>query len=88
MIRAKRARFGFTDPLVVNRTVQWGISGAMVVTNIAIGYSAHLVYGPAAPPWTQVLASCALLVGAGCIWLGFFPPAAYRTRLERAFGTA
>ena len=73
----KRARLGLSDPLVANRTMLFGICNAAVVTSIAISYSAQLVHGITPPPWTATLASSALLVGAGAIWLGFFPPASY-----------
>jgi hypothetical protein len=83
-ILQKRARLGMAEPLVANRTLMWGYSGATVVLTIAISFGARVVYGPVAPAWTAILSSASLLIGAGTIWLGFFPPAAYRTRVERA----
>jgi len=80
----RRVRLGLADPLVANRTLLYGVSSAAVVVSIAISYSAQFVYGAQPPTWTATLASASLLVGAGAIWLGFFPPASYRARVENA----
>lgn len=83
----KRARLGLVEPMVANRTMLFGVCSAAVVVSIAISYSAQLIYGLVPPPWTATLASFSLLVGAGAIWLGFFPPAAFRTWLEDELGS-
>ena len=80
----KRARLGLSDPLVANRTMLFGLCSAAVVVSITISYSSQLVFGATPPVWTATLASSSLLIGAGAIWLGFFPPASYRARIERA----
>jgi hypothetical protein len=81
----KRARLGMADPVVMNRTLLWGASSLLVVVCISINYASRIVYGVAPPSWTSTLAASALMLGAVAIWLGFFPPASYRARLERAF---
>lgn len=83
-VLARRARLGLADPLVVNRTRQWGISGVAIVLTVGISFTGRLVYGPVIPPWVGLAGSMCCLVAAGAIWLGFFPPAAYRERLLRA----
>ena len=86
LVLRKRARLGLSDPLVADRTMQFGISGAAVVASIGVSWTAQFIYGAPPPVWTATLASCALLVGAVGIWLGFFPPAAYRARVESSLG--
>jgi hypothetical protein len=82
----RRARLGLVDPMVANRTMQFGISGAAVVVSIAISYLSQLYYGGAPPPVIPTAAAAMLMVGAGSIWFGFFPPAFYRDRIERKLG--
>ena len=82
----KRARLGLADPMVADRSMQFGICSGAVVVGIFISYTAQLVYGAAPPVWTATLASLSLLVGAGAIWLGFFPPASHRARVEHSLG--
>ena len=56
---------------------------------VALGYAVsialRLVYGTglAAHPWAVTLVSSLLLVTAAALALAFFPPAAYRRRMER-----
>jgi hypothetical protein len=80
----KRARLGLADPLVANRMMLFGVSSVAVVVSIGFGYAAQIAYGLTPPPWTGAAGSSALLVGAGAIWLGFFPPEGYRTRVINA----
>jgi len=82
----KRARLGLSSPLVADRTRQFGINNLTVLASISISCTGHFAWGNAAPLWISLLSSMSLLVGAGAIWLGFFPPAAYRARLERVSG--
>jgi hypothetical protein len=82
----KRARLGLAQPMVANRTMQFGNCSSAVVVSIVVSYSAYLVYGMTPPVWTATLASTCLLAGAIAIWLGFFPPSGYRARVERALG--
>ena len=49
---------------------------------------ARLTYGAVAPIWTSLLTSAVLLTGGVAIWLGFFPPAWYQTRVQRALGAS
>lgn len=82
----RRARLGMADPEVVNRAAQWSLASAAVVLMIAIGFAARLVFGRTPPPSISTVTSLLGVVAAVAIWLGFFPPAAYRARLARAYG--
>jgi hypothetical protein len=81
----KRARIGLADPIVVNRLAQWGVSGIAVVGMIVIALVSRMIHGPTPQPWTQAVAALLGLLAAATIWMGFFPPAALRTRLQRAY---
>ena len=59
-----------------------------VVVTIAISFGGRLAYGLTPPQWTGLCSSGALLVGAVSIWLGFFPPAFHRARIEHAAAEA
>ena len=83
----KRARIGLSDPVVVHRTAQWGVSNAAAVLMTLISIGARIAYGPELPTWASMLNACVGLAASGAIWLGFFPPAPVRQRLARAYGS-
>jgi hypothetical protein len=83
----KRARLGMADPLVVNRTAQWGLASLAIVMMIVISFTARLVYGLTSPEWVAALSAFIGVVAATSIWLGFFPPRAIRDRLARAYAS-
>jgi hypothetical protein len=87
LVLRKRARLGLADPLVVNRTMKWGISYGMVAVSTLVAFAARLQYGHPPPAWASALGSGLLVAAAGGIWFAFFPPAFYRARLKRASGT-
>jgi hypothetical protein len=81
----RRARLGLADPVVVNRILLWGVSGVIVVAMTMVSFVARLLWGPVLPP-AAGLANALLGIGAALvIWLGFFPPRAFRERLARAY---
>ncbi len=63
----------------------WGAVEAFLLGRVFRKRARH-IYGLAPPAWTATLASCALLVGAAAIWLGFLPPAFHRDRIQRTLG--
>ncbi|HEY8494582.1 MAG TPA: hypothetical protein VIN04_11860 [Myxococcota bacterium] len=81
----RRARLGLADPLVVNRTGQWGVASLAVALMVAITVASRLLHGVYPPAWVSAAGSGLCLVAALAIWLGFFPPRAFRERLARAY---
>lgn len=76
----RRRRLGLCDPLVCNRFLLWGISGALwVLLELAlfpqeIGYEAKQEFSAA----LGILSGLLEVAPVALIWLAFFPPAFYR----------
>ena len=81
----RRARLGLADPLVTNRTGQWGVASLAAALMIAITVASRLLHGVHPATWVPALGSGLCLVAALAIWLGFFPPRAFRERLARVY---
>lgn len=85
VVLRKRARFGLAAPHLPDRARLWSIAFGAVVVMIASSFTARLVLGPNVmpPPAVSTFQSLCGMVCASAIWLGFFPPAAYRRHFER-----
>jgi hypothetical protein len=81
----RRAKLGLADPLVVSRILFWGASAVIVVAMTSLAFVARLVAGPVQPPAVGVVNALLGMGSALVIWLGFFPPRAFRERLARAY---
>jgi hypothetical protein len=80
----KRVRLGLADPLVVNRTGQWGLASLAIALMIALSCAGRVLYGTQPVAWLSVIGSALCLAAAVSIWLGFFPPRSLRDRLAEA----
>jgi len=81
----RRLRLGFSDPLVCNRLLLWGMFGtAQVVTSLGtLGqYAAYERASVFTIGWDLMLGAFEIL-SVGLIWLVFFPPARYRAWVEK-----
>jgi len=75
----RRAALGLADPQITSRVFQWAIAGGAVVVVILSAFLTRVVLGLGArPPSLATFQSLCGLGAAGAIWIGFFPPAAYR----------
>jgi hypothetical protein len=81
----RRATIGLADPVVVSRILFWGMSAAVVVAMTTLAFVARLLAGPVQPPAVGVVNALFGMTSALVIWLGFFPPRAFRERLARAY---
>jgi hypothetical protein len=72
---------GLCEPLVCNRFLLWGVSGAqwvtleLVILPQEIGYEVTREFSTS----LGVLSASLEVVPAALIWLTFFPPACYRS---------
>lgn len=78
----RRVALGLMSPLVANRFLLWSVWGGSCATVLLLGYAAAYSDWPS-EALAGVRAAAGLLAG-GAIWLTFFPPVAYRRRLERS----
>lgn len=77
----KRARVGLASPLLADRARLWAFAFGAVLCMVTISFLEFIVSGnDGGSAWVSTLQSMFGLVCAGAIWLGFFPPAAYRER--------
>jgi hypothetical protein len=81
----RRARLGLVDGELVNRFLLWGFAGGSAFLLFAFGMANRLTDGGLAS-LSMVGQPLAGLVSGACIWLAFFPPAAYVRFVAR--GTA
>jgi hypothetical protein len=81
----RRAKIGLADPVVVSRILFWGVSAAIVTTMTLLAFVARLLAGPVQPPAVGAVNALLGMGSALVIWLGFFPPRAFRERLARAY---
>ena len=76
----RRGALGLGDPLIAHQILLWGCfsltMGMLAVTSLAAGWVLREGYTSFAP--AQFITPTASLVASICLWLGFFPPAAYR----------
>jgi hypothetical protein len=82
----RRLRLGFSDPLICNRFLLWGLFGAaQLCTSLAtLGqYAAYEQSSVFSVGWDLLLGALEIL-SVGLIWLVFFPPAFYRNWLASA----
>lgn len=76
----RRAAIGLGDPVIAHQILLWGVfsltMGLLAVSSLSAGW----VLGPAYAQWTPglFLTPAITLIASICLWLGFFPPAAYR----------
>jgi len=86
----RRAALGLADPVIAHRILMWGLfslcMGALAITSLTAG----LVLGDAYQAWApgRFITPVASLFASVCLWLGFFPPAAYSRLVARRSGLA
>lgn len=86
----RRAALGLADPVMAHRILMWGLfslcMGGLAITSITAGW----VLGDAYRAWApgRFITPTASLFAAVCLWLGFFPPAAYSRFVARRSGLA
>jgi len=78
----RRLTLGLADPVVVNRFLLWGL-GVLAVLGIWLDSARQLLAQGDAQASDGVVAVLGFLC-AGCLWLAFFPSAAWRRRLRGA----
>ena len=76
----KRGALGLGDPMIAHQILLWGCfsltMGALAVTSLTAGWVLREGYTQSVP--AQFITPTASFVASICLWLGFFPPAAYR----------
>lgn len=77
----RRCAIGLSDPLVANRLLLWGV-GLGAAFFIWVNSAIQLFQRIAEPMW--LLIAVLGMTCAGALWLGFFPPEAYRRRFVPA----
>jgi hypothetical protein len=84
----RRLRIGLADPVVVDRMWLWGASSLAIALGFAIFAAGTLSPGGVnATPVVLGVSACGLAASLA-MTLAFFPPAAYRRRLERGARSA
>jgi hypothetical protein len=87
---ARRAELGLADPVVAHQILMWGLfslaMGTLAVASLAMGVV--IGDGYSSSPAAQLLTPAVSLVASICLWLGFFPPAAYRRMVARRASSA
>jgi hypothetical protein len=79
---AKRVKLGLADPVVADRMRLWG-TGMLLAFVINVFASVLAFFGvdiAVSPAGSLVIAPLGL-AAAGCVWLAFLPPAAYKLRV-------
>lgn len=81
----RRAALGLGDPVVAHRILMWGLFSGTMGTLAVASLTAGFVLGDAYSSWTPglFLTPVLSLVASVCLWLGFFPPAAYQRFVAR-----
>lgn len=84
----RRRALGLADAVVANRFLLWGLFGVFATTLSSVGtLGTWLADEAGQPPLLLALLVSALGIGAAtCMWLAFFPPAAYLRRVRAAAG--
>jgi hypothetical protein len=75
----RRAALGLGDPVIAHRILMWGLfsltMGTLAIASLTAGFALGDAYASWAPgPFITPALS---LVASVCLWIGFFPPAAY-----------
>lgn len=85
-----RASLGLADPVIAHRILMWGLfsltMGTLAVTSLVAGSLLGDAYSSWAPG--QFITPAASLIASICLWLGFFPPAAYERFIARRAAAA
>ena len=86
----RRLALGLGDPIVAHQILLWGCfsltMGMLAVSSLSAGWVLREAYTQWAPG--QFITPTASLVASICLWLGFFPPAAYRRLIGGSPSTA
>lgn len=96
LVLRRRSRLGLADAVVVNRFLLWGIFSGATSINLAADLIAHVLYATLAGTTTEIvmevmkpvlIGTMAItmvlgMISAASLCLAFFPPAAYRRRLD------
>ena len=76
----KRASLGLGNPMIAHQILLWGCfsltMGVLAVSALSAGWVLGDAYTLSVP--AQLITPAATFVASICLWLGFFPPAAYR----------
>ena len=82
----KRVKLGLSDPLLANRFLLWGLFGATQVCTMVveipmnIGFETRGIFST----WPDATIGALEILTIAIVWLGFFPPAAYRRWINGA----
>lgn len=76
----RRVRLGLCDPVVCNRFLLFGLFGVMQILTIMFEIPMYIEFEKTASvsEWMDQVLGALEMVTILCIWLAFFPPAAYR----------
>jgi hypothetical protein len=76
----RRVELGLGDPVVAHQILMWGLfsltMGTLAITSLTAGFLLRDAYSTWAP--AVFITPTLSLVASICLWLGFFPPAAYK----------
>ena len=81
----KRRRLGLCEPLVCNRFLLWGLTGALWLSLELVSTGQYIDY-ELTQRWTtswDVVVSLLEVLPVAVIWFVFFPPASYRDWVEK-----
>lgn len=86
----RRVALGLGDPVVAHQILLWGVFSLSMGTLAISSWTAGFVLREAYTQWTPglFLTPAITLVASVCLWLGFFPPAAYRRLVARSAAAA
>lgn len=81
----RRAALGLGDPVIAHQILLWAVFSLSMGTLAIASLTAGVVLGEAYADWTpgQFFTPVLSLIASICLWLGFFPPAAYRRLVAR-----
>lgn len=77
----RRARLDLVDGELVSRFLLWGLASAAGFLLFCAGMANRLLVESGVHPAALLAQSLAGMIGAGCIWLAFFPPAFWWRRV-------
>jgi hypothetical protein len=80
----RRVRLGLADPLVTHRVGLWGLAMTASAGAYVVPIAHRLAYGTGLREhvWAISIVSALAMVTAICIGFAFFPPRAYRQRMQ------
>jgi len=81
----RRVALGLGDPVIAHQILLWGIFSMLMGLLAISSFAAGFVLREAYTQWTPglFLTPAITFVASICLWLGFFPPPAYRRLVAR-----